>query len=91
MRSLTSLSGKTLPGEIYDYDFSFMFQSSMTASDEDKSMHCTLALRLPNGDLYSTDELIWYTLKSATTAQYVPFTDILQDILTDYGTFPAGE
>jgi len=87
---LASLSGKTLPGEVYDYDFSLMFQSSLTASEEDKSMHCTLELRLPNGDIYSTDELVWYTLKSATTEQYIPFTELLQDVLNDYGAFPAG-
>jgi hypothetical protein len=85
-----ALSGKTLPGEIYDYDYSFMFQFTLTASDEDKSMHCTLVLHLPNGDAYSTDELVWYTHKSATLSQYVPFSELLQDILGDYGEIPAG-
>jgi len=87
----TALNSKTLPGEIYDYDYNFMFQFKLTASDDDKSMHCTLVLHLPNGDVYSSDELVWYTHKSATLSQYSPFSDLLQDILSDYGAIPTGD
>ena len=86
-----ALNGKTLPGEIYDYDYSFLFQFKLTASKAGKSMHCTLVLHLPNGDAYSRDELVFYTHKSATLSQYVPFSDLLQNVLKDYGEIPAGE
>ena len=88
---ISALSQSTLPGEIYGYDFSMMFQFKLTASESDKSMHCTLALRLPNGDVYTKDDLVWYTHKSATSTQYVPFSDLLEDVLKDYGEIPAGD
>ena len=88
---LTSLSGKTLPGEVYDYDFCFMFQFKLTASEASKALDCLLVLRLPNGDVYSVNQMYWYTLKSATHTQYYPFTDLLIEILHDYGGFPIGE
>lgn len=89
--ALTSLNSKTLPGEIYDYTFSFMFQFSLTASKADKALDCLLVLTLPNGDVYSANQMFWYTLKSATLTQYFPFTDLLTDVLGDYGEFPTGE
>ena len=88
---VSSFNSKTLPGEVYDYDFYFMFQFKLTASEADKSLDCLLVLRLPNGDVYSTNQMYWYTLKSATHTQYYPFTDLLIEILDDYGEFPVGE
>ncbi len=89
--AVSSLNSKTLPGEVYDYTFSFMFQFSLTASKADKALDCLLVLRLPNGDVYSVNQMFWYTLKSATSTQYYPFTDLLKDVLHDYGEFPVGE
>lgn len=88
---ITALNSKTLPGEIYDYDFSLMFQFRLTASKVDKSLGFELMLHMPNGDFYTLSDILWYTVKSQTVTQYYTFNELLEDVLADYGEFPAGE
>ncbi len=88
---LSSLNSQTLPGEIYDYDFHFMFRFLMMASRAQKSETFELMLRLPNGDAYALSDILWYGKRTQTHTQYYAFTELLKEVLADYGAFPTGE
>ena len=88
---LMGLSGKTLPGEILDYDFHFLFEFQLAETDDLKHLNYIILLHLPNGDFYSLHDAVWYTEDAQTVSDYWDLTDTLKEILKDYGEFPAGE
>lgn len=88
---ISSLSSGTLPGEVYDYDFYFMFQFTLAKSDGDKQLPCVLLLTLPNGDIYAMDAEYWYGEDSATITEYLCMTDTLKTVMADYDGFPTGD
>ena len=89
--ALSSLNSKTLPGEVYDYDFHLKFQFQLAETDDLKHLNYVFLLRLPNGDVYSLHDAEWYTEDSVTVTEYWPLTETLMNIMRDYGGFPAGE
>ncbi len=89
--ALTALSSKTLPGEVYDYDFHFLLQFQLQETDDLKHLNYIIVLRLPNGDVYSLHDAVWYTEDAQTVTLYWPLTDTLSDIMRDYAGFPTGE
>lgn len=89
--AVSALSSKTLPGEVYDYDFHFLFQFQLAETDDLKHLNYVILLHLPNGDVYSLHDAEWYTEDSQTVTKYWPLTETLTDIMHEYGGFPAGE
>jgi hypothetical protein len=89
--ALTGLSSKTLPGEVLDYDFHFLFSFQLAETDDLKHLNYIILLHLPNGDFYSIHDADWYTEDSVTVSEYWNLTETLTEIMRDYGGFPAGE
>jgi hypothetical protein len=88
--AVTSVSSAALAGELGDTDFSLLFTFKITASETDRSMDFVLALRLPNGDIYTASDTYWYTQRSQTATQPYVLNDLLEEAASDYGAFPAG-
>jgi hypothetical protein len=88
--AVTSLGGAALAGELDTTDYSLRFTFKITAAETDRTLDFVLALRLPNGDIYTASDTFWYTQRSQTVTQPYVFNDLLEEIADDYGAFPAG-
>jgi len=89
--AVTTLNGATLQSKLNDSDFSFRFRFRLAATWQNKYLDFELVLRLPNGDVYTIPDVLWYAANRTTVTEYYRFNSELKRIYRDYGEFPVGE
>ena len=89
--AVTTLQSTTLESELSDYDYSFLFRFKLAATRQNKYLDFELVLRMPNGDVYTIPDVLWYAATRTTVTEYYAFNSALKRIYRDYGSFPVGE
>ena len=89
--AVTTVTAASLPDALDDIDYNLVFSFKLTAAEETRAIAFMLALRLPNGDLYSSSDIFWYGPKSQTVSQDYCFNALLETVMSDYGTLPSGD
>jgi len=89
--AITAINGATLADALDVDDFSFLFRFKLSATSQNKYLDFELTLTIPNGDVYTISDVLWYAMSRTTVTEYYAFDSALKRIYSDYGAFPAGE
>jgi len=85
-----TLDGAALYASLSGYDYSFLMHFRLSATRQNKYLDFELVLRLPNDDVYTLSDVLWYAADRTAVTEYYVINPALKRIYKDYGAFPAG-